>query len=346
MATSNQYGSVAPAAIDPFPIESVLAKIVGEQNPQEAANMLDTYQIERQTSQGNYDYALQGQHDFARDQLKQQLYEANLKGLAEAKDPSVLQLMAGNPTYSGVLGTNAANIGDVLARARAAQDATTFQHGAAGLQSATTAGFQPNTDQAARATMGLAGPQGTPEAEKVAGINAAARLAAAALHAKAGGNDAMTMTYQNTPPPGKEGPSGVTFGAKSPFQTVEQQTAELIRRGVKEPPPGYTGPTPANPQGLGGGGGAPAAGTPQKKGMVPGLKMAPRDEGSGGSAQPVSNANADIQKRADALRVAIQNNQIDPAIAARIKSGMVNGQPRLGTVNGKIVALDGQGKPI
>ena len=48
MATSaaGGYGTYNPTAIDPFPIESVLAKIVGENNPAEAANMLDTYQVQ------------------------------------------------------------------------------------------------------------------------------------------------------------------------------------------------------------------------------------------------------------------------------------------------------------
>ena len=63
------YGTYNPREDQPYNIESVLAKIVGENNPAEAANMLDTYQVQRQTAQGNYDYAMQGQHEFAKEQL-------------------------------------------------------------------------------------------------------------------------------------------------------------------------------------------------------------------------------------------------------------------------------------
>lgn len=76
MATaSSGYGNYQPSAVDPFPIESVLAKIVGDNNPVEAANMLDLYQIQNATQRGNYEYAARQQHAFAKEQLAQQLKE-------------------------------------------------------------------------------------------------------------------------------------------------------------------------------------------------------------------------------------------------------------------------------
>jgi hypothetical protein len=53
----------------------VLAKIVGDNNPANASNLLDLYQVQNQTSQGNYNYALSQQHEFAKQQLAQQLKE-------------------------------------------------------------------------------------------------------------------------------------------------------------------------------------------------------------------------------------------------------------------------------
>src|SRR5882672_7615932 len=82
--SSSGYGVYNPGGIDPFPIESVLAKIVGENNPDNAANLLGRYQVERQTAAGNYDYALQGQHDFARQQLAATMAENHAKNLLEA----------------------------------------------------------------------------------------------------------------------------------------------------------------------------------------------------------------------------------------------------------------------
>src|SRR5580765_3875935 len=76
MATnSGNYGVMAPAAIDPFPIESVLAKIVGENNIGNAQNLLGQYHVQQQTSEGNYNYNLQQQHEFARQQLASQIAE-------------------------------------------------------------------------------------------------------------------------------------------------------------------------------------------------------------------------------------------------------------------------------
>ena len=92
--SSTAYGTTAPSAIDPFQIESVLAKIVGENNPANAQNMLNTYQVENQTSQGNYNYNLQQQHEFAKQQLAQQLKEHYITaGLEAAKIPGGLDVL-------------------------------------------------------------------------------------------------------------------------------------------------------------------------------------------------------------------------------------------------------------
>jgi hypothetical protein len=104
-ASSTAYGTTAPSAIDPFPIESVLAKIVGENNPANAQNMLNTYQVENQTSQGNYNYNLQQQHEFAKQQLAQQLKEhyitAAQQGVQHAGGLDVLYGQGGEAALPG-----------------------------------------------------------------------------------------------------------------------------------------------------------------------------------------------------------------------------------------------------
>ena len=100
---TQSYGSYSPAAIDPFPIETELAK-AAITSPAQAQNLLDLYQTQRATSEGNYNYAMQGQHEFAKEQLRQQLYEANLKALPEMAKPGVARLLQGAPGYQGVFG--------------------------------------------------------------------------------------------------------------------------------------------------------------------------------------------------------------------------------------------------
>jgi hypothetical protein len=182
MATSNQYGTTSPAAIDPFQIESVLAQIVGQNNPAEAANMLDTYQIQRATSEGNYNYALQGQHDFARDQLAQQLKEQYIKSAMDAvQHPgglSVLRAMAPD----ALANVDPSIISSTEGGLTNLQRAETFEKGASGAYHAVQAGFPPNAASLANLTGGITGAQGTPlqmqiEAMKEGAANARAGAA-------------------------------------------------------------------------------------------------------------------------------------------------------------------------
>ena len=98
-ASSTQYGTTLPSGSDPYQIESVLAKIVGENNPAEAANMLDVYQTQRIADTGNYNYALGQQHDFAKEQLAQQLKETYLKEAMQA-----VQHRGGTSVYNQLVG--------------------------------------------------------------------------------------------------------------------------------------------------------------------------------------------------------------------------------------------------
>jgi hypothetical protein len=194
-ASSTAYGSTNPGAIDPFPIESVLAKIVGENNPANAQNMLNTYQIQNQTSQGNYNYNLQQQHDFAKEQLRQQMIDNYMKyGQEAVKTPGGLSLLSAQTGGAALGGFDPSAIETSLAAAR---NATTLQHAGAGAYSAAQAGRDITDEQAAAASGGLLGPQGTPLSTrnlliKEAGANA--RHAAGA-----GGGPSFSMQLPTNP---------------------------------------------------------------------------------------------------------------------------------------------------
>jgi len=192
-ASSTAYGSTSPGAIDPFPIESVLAKIVGENNPANAQNMLNTYQIQNQTSQGNYNYNLQQQHDFAKEQLRQQLQENYMKNAIEAaKTPGALTLLGG---LSGGAALGGVDIGPLETNLRAGQAAKTAQEGGAATWSLTNAGFQPTEDAARAFTAGLAGPRTAPLPYQIAQL----RESGANARAGAGGGPSFSMQLPTNP---------------------------------------------------------------------------------------------------------------------------------------------------
>jgi hypothetical protein len=226
-ASSTAYGSTSPGAIDPFPIESVLAKIVGENNPANAQNMLNTYQIQNQTSQGNYNYAQQQQHDFAREQLHQQLQENYMKNAIEAaKVPGALTLLGG---LSGGAALGGVNISPLETNLRQAQAAKTAQEGGAATWSLTNAGFQPNEDMAKAFTAGLAGPKGPPLPLQIAQLRESGRNSRA-------GSDALKLNAQLAPDPNH--PELILSGKIPPNMTIDQYITSL--RDKK----GYSGSRP------------------------------------------------------------------------------------------------------
>jgi hypothetical protein len=102
----------------------VLAKIVGENNPAEAANMLDVYQTQRIADTGNYNYALGQQHDFAQQQLHQQLLENYMKYGQEAlKTPGGATLLGAQTGGAALAGFDPTQIETNLRMAQAASTA-------------------------------------------------------------------------------------------------------------------------------------------------------------------------------------------------------------------------------
>lgn len=259
-STGINYGAVNPAETQPYPIESVLAAIQAKDNPAEAHNLLDTYQAQRAAAEGNYNLSLQGQHDFAYNQLAQQMKENYLKaGMEAAKTPGAFSAMLSNPLFADS-GYDPNVVGGIETNLRDMQRAEQFQKGATGLNAATEAGFQPNTQQAATATAGLAGPQGPSERLQIANINAAARMAAARL---ASGPRGPSQSYQVMTP---HGPANFSYSGK---MTDDQIQADLDTKGVPRigSDPNKQLPPAAQERGPGG-----AAKTPQAKNASEGVR--------------------------------------------------------------------------
>lgn len=314
MATSIQYGTTAPGGTDPYPVETALATEVGKNSPQEAYNLLNMYGIQNMVGTDNYNASLQGQHDFARQQLQQQLYENNLKAAGEAvKTPGALSFYGSSPMYGGVLGgADPGVVGGIETNLRSMQLAEQAQKGGAGAASFTAAGAQPNQEGMDVLSGGTAGNVGTPIAIQVAQMKLQGDLARAAARKASGSGFGLSIPLA---PQAK-------LGGAAPSMTI---------------PKGLTvdqGLAWAKAQGLDIGDNAvvPPGGSTQRS--VPDLPMAKTDTGKG-----VPNATpkgGDIHAQAESY---VENvvRQANPKIYQDIVAGKVGGR-----VN---VVVGSDGKP-
>jgi len=163
MPTTNSYGAYNPAAVDPYPIETDLAKLAVGNSPENAANLLDLYQLQRTTDAANYGHEMGIQHDFAKQQLAQQLQENYMKYGQEAlKTPGGVTLL--NSQAPGALGAGfgpdkQAIIETSLADAR---DAATAEKAASAAKHGLEAGFSTDLPRLTGMSNGLLTGQVTP----------------------------------------------------------------------------------------------------------------------------------------------------------------------------------------
>jgi hypothetical protein len=159
-ATTSGYGAYNPAAVDPYPIESDLAKLAVGNSPENAANLLDLYQLQRTTDAANYGHEMGIQHDFARQQLAQQLKETYLKNAMDAVKTrgglSVYNQLAPeaqiSPDIAGPIETGLSN----------AQDAATAEKAGSAAYHGVQAGTPPNMDVLRRVSGGMFDTAGIP----------------------------------------------------------------------------------------------------------------------------------------------------------------------------------------
>ena len=96
------YGTPSPRALDPWTIENTLAPLAYAGDRSQLQSELGSYQLQRAAAEGQYGHELDAQHQYAKQQLAQQLYEAKLKEIAPiAGKPGGTQFLAGMPGMEG-----------------------------------------------------------------------------------------------------------------------------------------------------------------------------------------------------------------------------------------------------
>ena len=184
-ATTSGYGAYNPAAVDPYPIESDLAKLAVGNSPENAANLLDLYQLQRTTDAANYGHEMGIQHDFARQQLAQQLKETYLKNAMDA-----VKTRGGLSVFNQLAPESAINsniAGPIETGLSDAQAATTAEHAASAAKHGLEAGFSTDLPRLTGMSSGLLTGQVTP-------LQLQVQAARNAGHGGGGGGAGKTMS--------------------------------------------------------------------------------------------------------------------------------------------------------
>lgn len=233
MPTASAYGTTNPRGLEPWPIEQTLAPLAVGGSQAEAQMMLENYQQQRDAAANVYSGDLQQQHQYAYDQLAQQLQESYLKALPENAKAGTLGILASSPQYSAAFGGADPNsINSAITQATRLQNADIAQKGGAGVWSLTNAGMQP-TQADTQGITGLNVNPGTPLPVQVAQLKLQGDLARANASSRAAGP--RTSTDFTNPYGGK---TTVSFPAG---MSQAQRDAYLQNEGglvpVDRPPP-------------------------------------------------------------------------------------------------------------
>jgi hypothetical protein len=276
--------------------------------------------VQNQTSQGNYNYNLQQQHEFAKQQLAQQLQETYIKEAQNAVQHrggvSILRAMG------GLQGVDPGIDADIEGGLTRAQDASTFDKAATGAYQAVQAGFPPNLTGLKNISGGILDTQGTPLSTTNLMIKEANENARHASGLAAAGDPSVSVQATTSPETGSL-PATVNLKKGSLVNAVPG----LRARGVIIPgPPGALPDTGIPPAGG-------AAASPSNKTPLPNAPASTTRAPA--AAQP---SGADMRQRVEAH---VENNvrSSDPAAYKNIVAGKVGG-------NVNIVGTTPQGTPI
>jgi hypothetical protein len=255
------YGAYNPNAVDPWPIEGELAKMAAT-SPAMAQMMLGNYQEQRQAASNVYGEEAERQHDFAKQQLANQLYEARMKLVPElAKTPGGAGLLASDPTIAGSLGTPDAWQGLVTAQDEANRGLNIKNVGQ-GMQGMSNSGTAFNNTSQLMPSLNI--PVGENVQVQRARIDAAAKVQAAAMHGAKGGG-----------------------GSAEPRETVQIARSDFLRsRGVV--------PTDAQPSAQPLPGAAPTGGASSSSPPTSRTNLPSARQGQSPMARPPSNTSAGV----------------------------------------------------
>ena len=137
------YGQFNPGGIDPWPIESELAKTATGGNQAIAAQMLENYQQERGAASNVYSGELEAQHQFAQQQLKNNLIEEQMKAVPDyLKAPGGSLLLGAGGAPGMNLGADPSTLAQVQAAGAAHEQATNLADAGKGIEGASAGGLQ------------------------------------------------------------------------------------------------------------------------------------------------------------------------------------------------------------
>lgn len=151
------YGTTNPRALEPWAIENTLAPLAYAGDRSQLQSELGSYQIARNTAEGQYGIQQAQQHEFAKQQLAQQLYEARLKEFPTiAKLPGGAQFMSQGGIPGMDMGGDPGALAGLAQAGNIAQGAENFMHAGAGFRDFSEGGWLQNPQQ----IPGMAGAEG------------------------------------------------------------------------------------------------------------------------------------------------------------------------------------------
>lgn len=274
------YGAYNPNAVDPWPIEGELAKMAAT-SPAMAQMMMGNYQEQRQAASNVYGEEAERQHDFAKQQLANQLYEARMKLVPElAKTPGGAGLLASDPTIAGSLGTPDAWQGLVTAQDEANRGLNIKNVGQ-GMQGMSNSGTAFNNTSQLMPSLNI--PVGENVQVQRARIDAAAKVQAAAMHGAKGGGGSAEPRETVQIPNAYGGQSSISFSPKM----GDQARSDFLRsRGVV--------PTDAQPSAQPLPGAAPTGGASSSSPPTSRTNLPSARQGQSPMARPPSNTSAGV----------------------------------------------------
>jgi hypothetical protein len=238
------YGTTNPRGLEPWPIETTLAPLAVGNSQAEAQTMLENYQQQRDAAANVYSGDLDQQHQFAYDQLRQQMAENYMKALPENAKAGTLDIFAQqNP--GAVSNVAPGTIADTIARANLGQAAETYSKAGTGFNQFAQGGFQ----TAPGSVPGMAGVPGVltdPALVRAATIRGQYGLAAAGLNA----NKPSPTTVSTPLPPDADGTVHTITTSKVPADQVTGiiDAHNQVKQGILDRRAGVTSLPPAQNQ--------------------------------------------------------------------------------------------------
>jgi hypothetical protein len=267
------YGQFNPGGIDPWPIESELAKAAAT-SPVRAEQLLENYQAERGAASNVYLGEMDTQHQFAQQQMKNQLIEAQMKAVPDyLKAPGGSLLLGAGGAPGMNLGADPGTLARIQAAGAAHEQSTNLAEAGKGIEGASAGGLQ-IAPEGVSALQGLnvtnLGTNARVQAEL---IKQQTEMAKASMKAKSAGAGGGVDRFSVQLPADASRPDlTVTMSGKGPgvIDRALQLTPGLRR--VSPPGDGTAGGATSQPSPTS----APAKGGGNTgSGRVPGLQPAP-----------------------------------------------------------------------